>query len=388
LKVALISEEFPPFMFGGIGSACYDYAMALSRKGVKTTVFCGRSKEVNTEQVNDNLEVVRLPCFEAPPRFLWFQLQNLKFLSNALRDYSVIHVFNPQAGGTVALLKKRLEKPLLTSIHGLHLTSLKVSLAAPTENWSAKDIGFQITGYPLQYLLHAICLQNSDHIAVCNHSTAVELKKMFSHIDPVKISVIYNGINFDDVKFISLEEKNPGPIVYCGRLYWAKGVIYFINALSKLKRIRSDFTAEIFGDGPLKNKVETMISDLGLTTNVKVRGFIPRKQLFNELGKASMVVLPSLYEAQPVTLLEAMACKKPTIAFNLPFAAEIIESGFNGFLTKIGDVNDLADKMELLLENKNLREKMGENGYNYVRKNHDWEKLVEDYLKIYNNLLK
>ena len=99
-----------------------------------------------------------------------------------------------------------------------------------------------------------------------------------------------------------------------------------------------------------------------------------------------MVVLPSLYEAQPVILLEAMACKKPTIAFDLPFAAEIIESGFNGFLAKIGDVNDLADKMRLLLDSKELREKMGENGYNYVRKNHNWEKLVEEYLKIYKSM--
>ena len=209
IKVALISEEFPPFMFGGIGSACYDYAMVLSKKGVKTTVFCGKSKEVSNEQVNNNLEVVRLPCFEVPPRFLWFQLQNIKYLSNTLRDYSVIHVFNPQAGAISALLKKSLEKPLLTSIHGLHLTSLKVSLASPSDNWNVKDIGFQIAGYPLQYLLHAICLQNSDHIAVCNYSTAFELKKMFSHIDPAKISVIYNGINFDDVKSINTRRTKP-----------------------------------------------------------------------------------------------------------------------------------------------------------------------------------
>jgi glycosyltransferase involved in cell wall biosynthesis len=385
IKVALISEEFPPFMFGGIGSACYDYAMALSKKGVETTVFCGKSKKISIEKVNEDLHVVRLPCFDVPPRFIWFQLQNLKLLANLLRDYSIIHVFNPQAGATSALLKQRLERPLITSIHGLHLISLKLSIASPLDNWSARDIGFQFAGYPMQVVLHDICLRKSDHIAVCSNSAVIELKRMFGHIDPSKISVVYNGINFEEIQAVKSEE-NQGSIVYCGRLYWAKGVTYFINALSKLKYSHPEFKAEIFGEGPLEHKLRTMISDLGLAANVKLRGFIGRKQLFNEFGKASMIVLPSLYEAQPVALLEAMACKKPIIAFNLPFAAEIIKPGFNGFLAKTGNVNDLADKIRFLLEDEDLREKMGKNGYEYVRKNHNWEILVEDYLKIYNNL--
>ena len=172
-----------------------------------------------------------------------------------------------------------------------------------------------------------------------------------------------------------MKEEDNGPIVYCGRLYWAKGATYFVKALSKLKGLGKVFHAEIFGEGPLKHKLLTMISDLGLTAEVNVRGFIPRAQLFDEFGKAGMVVLPSLYEAQPVTLLEAMACKKPTIAFDLPFATEIIQPGFNGFLAKMGNVIDLANKMNFLLEDKDLRVKMGVNAYAYVKGNHDWETL-------------
>jgi glycosyltransferase involved in cell wall biosynthesis len=387
LKVAVISEEFPPFMFGGIGSACYDYALALSRKGIKTTVLCGKSRTMNKEQVNENLEVIRLPCLELPPRFFWFQLQNLKFFRKQLEDYSVIHIFNPQAGAAIALLSKQLRKPLLTSIHGLHLTSLKLSLSSPQDS-PFKDIAFQIAGYPLQTLLHQACLKNSDHIAVCNYSTLAELNKMFRFIDPTKTSVIYNGINFDFIESIVSKEEYDGPIVYCGRLYWAKGATYFVKALSKLKSMGKVFRAEIFGEGPLKHKLLTMISELGLTTDVSVRGFISRKELFEEFGKASMVVLPSLYEAQPVTLLEAMACKKPTIAFDLPFAREIITTGFNGFLAKVGNVDDLAHKMKLLLEDKDLRTKLGNNAYVNVKKNHDWQVLCEKYLQIYEKIAK
>ncbi len=386
LKVAVISEEFPPFMFGGIGSACYDYALALSRKGIETTVLCGKSKTICKEQINKHLEVIRLPCLELPPRFLWFQLQNLKFFKNRLEDFSVIHVFNPQAGAAIALMKQKLRKPLLTSIHGLHLTSLKLSLSSPQDS-TFKDIAFQVVGYPLQKLLHQVCLKNSDHIAVCNYSTLAEMNEMFGYIDPAKTSVIYNGINFDFTDSIFSEEENDGPIVYCGRLYWAKGATYFVKALSKLKSLGKVFQAEIFGEGPLKHKLLTMISDFGLSDSVNVRGFIPRSELFKEFGKASMVVLPSLYEAQPVTLLEAMACKKPTIAFDLPFATEIIEPGFNGLLAKVGNVNDLANKMKSLLEDKELRIRMGNNAYTYVKGNHNWETLSEKYLQIYADIM-
>jgi glycosyltransferase involved in cell wall biosynthesis len=223
MKVALISEEFPPFMFGGIGSACYDYAMALSKKGIKTTVFCGRTNRITKEQMNENLDVIRLPFLDAPPRFLWFQLQNVKYLSEALKDYSIIHIFNPQAGAIPALLKRRLKKPLVTSIHGLHLTSLKLSLVSPLRTWTIKDVGYQLLGYPLQVLLHDICLKNSDYAFVCNHSTVAELKNMFPYVEGSKISVIYNGINFEEIAPEN-SMKSQGPIVYCGRLYWAKGV--------------------------------------------------------------------------------------------------------------------------------------------------------------------
>ncbi|MCW4010410.1 MAG: glycosyltransferase family 4 protein [Candidatus Bathyarchaeota archaeon] len=386
LKVALISEEYPPFMFGGIGSACHDFAAALSKKGVQTTVFCGKSRKVRREHVNCNLEVVRLPCLEAPPRFVWFQLLNLKTLAQLLQDYSVLHVFNPQAGAAAALLKRRLKKPLVTSIHGLHLSSLKLSLDAPRENWTTKDVGFQLAGYPLQVLLHDICLRNSDHVTVCNYSTVTELKQMFSYLDSSRLSVIYNGLNFGDFDGVESNVENGESIVYCGRLYWAKGVTYFLDALQKLKGSHPDFEAQIFGDGPLRSKVESAVSARGLAPNVRVRGFVPRKQMLTEIKKAGMVVLPSLYEAQPVAVLEAMACRKPVVAFDLPFAAEIIKSGVNGFLARLGDVDDLAEKIQILVEDPKLRAKLGKNGYNYVKKNHDWDVLVEKHLEIYENL--
>ena len=246
-------------MFGGIGSACYDYALALSNEGIMTSVICGQSRRISKQKINDHLEVIRLPCLSMPPRFCWFQLQNLRLFESLLKSYSVVHIFNPQAGAAIALLNKKAKKPLVTSIHGLYLTSLKLSLSSIGDS-TIKDLTYQVVGYPLQVALHRTCLKNSDHITVCNESTLTELKQTFKFVESNKVSVVYNGINFKHTDMIDSEESFDEPIIYCGRLYVAKGVMFFVKALEKLKDSGASFHAQIFGEGPLKQKLMATIS--------------------------------------------------------------------------------------------------------------------------------
>ena len=76
--------------------------------------------------------------------------------------------------------------------------------------------------------------------------------------------------------------------------------------------------------------------------------------------KADLVVLPSLREAQPISVLEAMACKKPVVVFDLPFAREYIEDMSNGLMANARDSKDLAEKISILLRDHKLRVEMGQ----------------------------
>lgn len=385
-KVALISEEFPPFMFGGIASACYDLAHALSKKGIFTTVFCGKSRKMTIEKINDKLEIVRLPCLNLPPRFVWFQLQNRKIFSRLLKDYTVLHIVNPQAGASVAHLSKKLRKPIITSIHGVHLISLKLSINSPLAYWAVRDLGYQFSGYPLQRLLYDICLKNSNHVAVCSFSTLAELRSIYRYLKLNKISVIHNGINFDEINSSSKSTEKCSSIIFYGRLYWTKGILYLIKAVANVEQNFPDVNVQIFGDGPLKEKIKRVVSNLDLKEKISIRGYIPRKKLMKEIRKASIAVFPSLHEAQPLSILEAMACKKPVVAFDLPFSREIIRDMYNGLLAKPGDVEDLSNKICLLLADQKLRLKLGQNAYEHVKKRHNWDTLVEKYIEVYRNM--
>lgn len=381
-EVALFSEEYPPFMFGGIASVCHDLAYALSRKGVPTTVFCGRAEKMTIEHVNSHLKIVRLPCFDFPPRFIWFQAQNFTLFSRLLRNYSVIHIVNPEAGASIAYFGKKSHKKVVTSIHGVYLYALKKYLSSPFGCWTIKDTGYPLFTFPMNTLSYGVCLKYSDHVAVCSRSTLAELKSIYPKLEMSKVSVIPNGINMEAFNETSDSQDCLSVISY-SRLMWVKGLNYLITAVAQLTGQFPGLRVKIFGDGPFKDRLKAMISNLRLNENVDLRSFLPRHELFKEIRRSNFVVLPSLQEAQPISFLEAMACKKPVIAFDFPFSRELIRNMFNGLLARPADVEDLADKMRLVLADHELSTRLGQNGYEYVKERHDWNTIVEKYIELY-----
>jgi glycosyltransferase involved in cell wall biosynthesis len=378
-------------MFGGISSNCFDLAYALSKRGILTTVFSGwPSRKMIIEEFNDYLKIVRLPYLDCPPRYLFFQAQNFKLFSNLLKEYDVIHGVNPLSSSFIFLLIKRLKKPLITSIHEVYLRDVSAFFNSPLSEWSCGDFFMHVVGYPLNEFLVRTCLKASDHIVVCGHSALNDMLKVYRNLTLDKISVIYNGINFDKIKAPNKNASYEGDsITFFGRLIWRKGLIYLIKALSILKERFPYLTLQIFGRGPLEWKIKKLSTDLGIANRIAIHGQVSYERLIENVRKSAVVVLPSLYEVGPfISALEAMACKKPVITFDFPFTREFISNMSTGILAKPGDVKDLAEKIDLLLSNKNLREKLSYNAYNYVKRNHDWNKLVDAYLEVYRSLLK
>jgi len=388
LKVALISEEFPPYTFGGVASQCNDLVHILSKKGVYVKVFCGRSQKLTVEKWGSHLEVIRLPFFDMPPRFLWFQLQNLKSLLKLFKTCTVLHSTSPHASGLLAYFKDNLGKPWITSVHSVPLDILKVlTTNFPFSSWSLGDFGYHVIEYPLDHFLLKSCLTNSDHIIACGLNSFSGLERIYK-VSKENISVIYNGINFDKIEKPALPTNSnhsyDPKIIFYGRLYALKGILHLVKALVFVKQEFPNVTLEIFGRGPLETKIRKWLLQLSLKDVVHLRGYLPRTKLLKEIQAADIVTLPSFYETGPfIAALEAMAYKKPLICFDFPFAREFIHNMENGVLAEPGNVEDLAQKILLLLTNKDLCYKLGENAHEYIKKNHNWDRLVEKYIEIY-----
>lgn len=388
LKVALISEEFPPFTFGGVSAVCYDLAYSLSKKRIFATVFCGRSPKLAVERVNDYLEVVRLPCFDFPPRFLWFQLQNFFSISRRLSDYIVIHAVSPEVSPICVYLKKKLRKPLVTSYHGYTTYEMKAFISSPFFQSSFEDFAFNVLEYPLYDAFNRLSIASSDHVIACSYAVLNELRSIYKDLHPEKSSVIYNGIDiteFDNARKDNVFPENTGnpTLIFYGRWFWSKGIHYLLEAFRLLLNEYPTIQLKICGKGPMERRIQAFICGKGLKNNIHVLGHVTRNELLSEIMKADVVVLPSLREAQPISVLEAMACKKPVVVFDFPFVSEYIQDSSNGLLAKAKDPKDLANKISILLSDKKFRRRLGQNAYKYVKQHHNWDNLVDKYIEVY-----
>ncbi|KRF54325.1 glycosyl transferase [Bacillus sp. Soil745] len=166
------------------------------------------------------------------------------------------------------------------------------------------------------------------------------------------IRVIYNPINRSLYKTSPLKEKN---IIFLGRIGRRKGVYDLLESLQLVLDQTKDFKVYIAGDGNIE-KAKKVIVDLNLEKHVEVIGWINLNKKIELLYNSSIFVLPSYNEGLPVSILEAMASGVPVISTNIAGIPDQIVNGVNGFLIEPGNINDLAKKICLLLNDRKLRD--------------------------------
>lgn len=387
MKVALITLEG-----GGISTVCYGLANSLSKKKIPTTIFTGTSGKRKVENPNEFLEINRFYRFDVPPRFFWFQMQNFRFLSKALKDYTLVHGVSPDASVIFTFYKRKLGKPFIASFHSVPISNARKFVNTPVSSWTAAEFAHHILEYPLHNFNIRRCLSDADRITVCSRTALSEFAAAYKDSNLKKITVIYNCVNFDEINDVRIRHDNGNgqtgsSVIFAGRLFWLKGTAYLLKAFEMLKRDFKDINLKIFGRGPEENRMKQFVSNAGLSDQVHFCGHLPHKNLIAEIKKSDAVIAPSLHEAQSLFVLEAMACKKPVIAFDIPPTREIIKNGHNGFLAKAFDAKALSEKVRLVLSDRKLRLKVGQNGYNYVKRKHNWETQIEEYLNIYKSVI-
>jgi len=226
----------------------------------------------------------------------------------------------------------------------------------------------------------------TDLIANSEETKKTILRNNTSFFDPARISVIYNGIDldhFDSLTVNDLIKKEEGCIYIgtAGRLEAEKNHKVLVNVAKKLLVNRLNFKIFIAGKGSheksinrlaIKEKVSEKIILTGFTDPVK--GFLQSMDIF---------VLPSFYEGFGFVKIEAMACRKPVIAFNTSSNPEIIIHNETGLLADPGNPDDFADKILFLARNKEIRESMGEKGRLLVEQKFSMKISLEKLEKIF-----
>lgn len=230
-------------------------------------------------------------------------------------------------------------------------------------------------------------------IALTNKEKEDYIKFRIANED--KFDVIYSGIELDKFKELSEDKKQnlvkefgiPEKsliIGTVGRLVPVKGHEFLIKAA---KYIISKYPEAFFvftGDGPLEQNLKRQALELGINNNIIFLGW--RSDAARIISVYDIFALPSLNEGMGRVLAEAMALGKPIVASNVGGIPDLVTHGKNGFLVPVRNSEKLAKYIQILIKNKEQREKMGQVGKEMV-KNFSKEKMVEKIANLYEELL-
>lgn len=181
-------------------------------------------------------------------------------------------------------------------------------------------------------------------------------------------------------------ENRPPKIGTIGRLVTSKGCRYLIEATALVKRMFPDIKLFIAGDGFLRNDLEGLVKKSGLTENVRFLGV--KDNVAEFLNGIDIFVSPTLYESFGITLIEAQACRKPVVASDVGSVPEIVKDGKTGLLVPPRDAGAIAGAVIRLIRDKELSKKLGEAGFESVRKNYTIEKAMEKIEGLYAQCLR
>jgi glycosyltransferase involved in cell wall biosynthesis len=173
------------------------------------------------------------------------------------------------------------------------------------------------------------------------------------------------------------------PVVAClGRLSHEKGVDMALEAWAEVSATHPGWRLRIHGSGPQEDALRGLARSLGVAGTVEFRG--PTADAEAALSQASVFVLPSRQEGLPMSLMEAMACGLPSAAFDCaPGVRELLTDEVDGLLVPPGHVPALAAALERLIQDGDLRRKLGDNAVSSVlRRRPDavldrWERLFD-----------
>jgi glycosyltransferase involved in cell wall biosynthesis len=173
----------------------------------------------------------------------------------------------------------------------------------------------------------------------------------------------------------------PPLIGYIGRLSGEKGAQNFVQAIPSILEAQRDLCVLIGGDGPLKNSISTSLKAIGLTPKVGLPGWISHDDLPRYLNKLRLLVVPSYTEGLPKIILEAMACGTPVLATPAGAIPDIIMDGKTGFIMDNNTPECIAENVIRALNSPDL-ERIAEAGKRYVEENFTFEKAVENWRSI------
>jgi glycogen synthase len=396
VHVALLSHEYPPFIYGGVGTFVENLAHGLLKRGVEVTVIAGypvprggfKKFKTGEDQANSEINIIRFPYPNFSPRQLWFQIFNLPKISEVVRRINADVIHGQSGVAYPALIELKNAASTVVSYHNNPKMELTLSLYSMSRGGSVGDIFKYVVGYPEEMNCFKKEFALSDAPIAVSESLMSGLLLDMGQRDSKKMRYIHNGVNVEEIEneYVAIDaekEKNKPEIFFGGRFYWRKGVLNLIQlAILLEKKYHSNYRIVVHGSGPLRGKMEMLIQKHNLT-NIILKGFSARHEFLKDMKRASYVVIPSLFEACPMLLLESMCLGKIPVMYDLPYSQELTQQGKYGILSS--NTAEMAEKI-LSFSKQNDVEAFEDKIRSFATKQYNVSKTAAQYYELYKSI--
>ncbi len=396
MKICLISNLYPPNVLGGAEVSVKKVSEELVKKGHEVIVITTPFSENDVEIING------VKIYQVKPLNLYeiYHHPNQSMLLKPL--WHIIDLWNPYDERIIKNILKT-ENPDVVHIH--NFKGLSLSSFAPAKSLKIPLV-FTAHDYSL-VCMRANLLNSSGEICKNPSALCKIYNQVQKHLAKNKVDLLIspsqfvinklksNGL-FKDVKSkkipLGIELKNnekyeknysPMNILYVGNLGEHKGVHILLKAFKKIEN--RNICLDIVGKGLCSEKLKSMSEN---DNRIKFHDFLEGKELIKMYEQANLTVVPSIwYDNSPMVIYESFSCRTPVIGSKIGGIPELIEDGFNGYLFEAGNVNELQQLLENLIESPETLKKLEQGTYESVQR-YTMDQHIKQLEKEYQKLAK
>lgn len=404
MRIALLTNEYPPHTYGGAGVHVEYLSRELARLEAgrhRVQVLCfGEQKE---HFANVTVEGIRLG-FDFPSQDLRHQklldslFRNI-VMTGSVQKADIVHCHTWYTLLAGCLLKQMLDIPLTITTHSLE----------PQRPWKAEQLG---SAYQATSWIEKTAYENADGIIAVSKSMKEVVCQLY-RVPSQKICVIPNGIDVNQYKpmfnpaLVSAYGIHPDQpyLLFVGRITRQKGLIHLVHAIQWL---RPGIQVVLCAGAPDTQEIGTEIAERVKEVRSQKREIIwidrwvPRDDLITLFSHASVFVCPSIYEPFGIINLEAMACETPVVASAVGGIPEVVVHGQTGLLVPFKPAGahhvdpkrpeqfskDLAEAVNSLFRSPEKMKTMGRRSRDRVKNHFSWESVARQTLEFYRKLIK
>jgi starch synthase len=404
MKIAILTNEYPPNIYGGAGvhvKYLVKELAGLEENGANVSVLCFGSqksqlKNLRVRGVDPDLQYRAQGLLH--PELLRILIRDAA-MTGSLDRADILHCHTWYTHLAGCLLKQLVGGRLVLTTHSLE----------PHRPWKMEQLG---SAYNASSWIEKTAYENADGVIAVSGSMKKDVRALYG-IPEGKIRVIHNGIDAEEYRPLrnpdvlhryGIDRDKPF-ILFVGRITRQKGLVHLVNALSYMKAdVQIVLCAGAADTRGLELEISERIEEIRKQNRkeiVWIPQIVPKPDIINIYSAASLFVCPSIYEPFGIINLEAMACGTPVVASAVGGIPEIVVPGETGLLvpyeaTDPGNPEpkdpvrfsrDLAAAMDSLLRAPEKIERMGRESRLRVENLFSWKSVARQTLDFYRDLL-